>query len=139
MSRKTFEHIDEQINIASSKLADKVLALHSSDFGLLTFNSENGIYVPCTRNIKLELDVLPILMYQKQYGLQKTRALLKPWIANIFALNPEPEALGFFRDDYGVAYLFNFKKTEQIIPERISIIRENEKLSIISPVKLKTT
>lgn len=137
MERKTFEQVDDSINTASRILADKILALHANDFGLCVFTENNGVYTPEFTHVKLSIDVLPLLMYQKTYGVQKTRALLKPWIANLFALNPDIEALGFIRDDYGIAYLFGFKTTQETIVNKIAIIKNENSLKLIMPSKVK--
>lgn len=139
MERKTFEQVDETTNLVSKTLADKVLALHANDFGLVTLDNTDGLYVPEFTQIKLEIDVLPLLIYQKQYGIQKTRALLKPWVANILAVYPNIEALGFVRDDYGIAYLFGFQKTASTVVNKIAVLKKNNTLKLLkpSPVKVK--
>ena len=138
MSNKTFEQIDEEIDKASSVLAKQILALHENDFGLLVFNKTNGMYIPEFTKVKLEIDILPILMYQKQYGLQKTKALLKPWIANVYALNRNNvQALGYIRDDFGHCYLFSFKKTEETVVNKLSMLKTDENISLFVPAKNK--
>ena len=134
MSNKTFEQIDEEINKASTVLAKQILALHDNDFGLLTIEKTNGMFIPEFNKVKLEIDVLPILLYQKQYGFQKTKALLKPWIANLYALSSNNlEALGFIRDDFGRCYLFSFKKTELSVVNKISMLKTDNNISLFVP------
>lgn len=137
MERKTFEQVDANINTASQVLADKILALHANDFGLCVFTEQDGVFTTDLTHVKLSIDVLPLLMYQKKYGVQKTRALLKPWIANMFALNPQLEGLGFIRDDYGIVYLFGFKTTHETVVNKISIIKHGSTLKLVMPATVK--
>lgn len=136
MVRKTFEQVEQEVNQAANLLAQKVLALHDNTFGMVTFQQDEGSYIPASHNITLEIDVLPLLLHQKQYGEQKTKALLKPWIANIFAINQNPQALGFIRDNYGMCYLFNFIITETMSQNQIAIHKTQDKLSLKLPVKI---
>ena len=135
MERKTFEETDNLINEVSSQLAKKVLALQDNGFHLLTLTKKDGLYVPDVINVKLEIDVLSILLYQKQYGLQKTKALLKPWVANILALKPDIEALGFIRDDFGRCFLFGFQTTTNTVVNKISILKTGNNISLFVPAR----
>lgn len=109
------------INKTAEELAMLLLSLNGSQNVISYMSEQNGIYEPETKGIYLQLDVIPILAYNKDYGMMKLKAMIKPWLCNLFALNSKIDAVCFIRDTYGRATLVKAVKIDEteIKPQKL--------------------
>lgn len=135
MSKKTFEQEAATVDSTAASLAMLLLNFNSNKNIISYFAHDT--YTPDLKSIYLKIDLIPLLAYNREYGLTKLKAMIKPWVSNLFAIHTNIDAVGFTRDAYGRAMLTKLDaiNANQAQPMAIIFTREKEKdtLSINMP------
>lgn len=129
MYKKTFEDKAVIVDRTATELALMLLNLNG-DKSLISYTTEDNLYyVPDLKSIYLNIDILPLLAYRRDYGLMKTKAMLKPWLSNLFTLHNNIDAVCFIKDGQGRAVLSKANKIElsQVKPQTLIFKSEKHK------------
>lgn len=132
MAKKDNETTALAVDEASAKLAHAALNITQPAFLLPNIYVSSGYYMPTLLKKQLEIDTLDLLTYSKQYGLMKTKALVKPWVSTLlYYFNVD--ALGLFHNDTGKTFLMAFQQIdpEEIAPRQLVIFKNNEESQIL--------
>lgn len=129
MYKKSFEDTTVTVDNTASELALMLLNLNGGKSLISYIPEENSYYIPDLKSIYLNIDVLPLLTYRPDYGLMKTKAMLKPWLSNLFTLHDRIDAVCFIKDGQGRALLSKANKIDlsQVKPQTLMFKTENHK------------
>jgi hypothetical protein len=125
MSNKDVEFKTAQVDQAVNAMATAVLNFSNSAF-LFPLNAEtSAYYMPVETGRARFIDLLEVLTFEREYGLAKAKAILKPWISDSIHYF-DFDAIGFFHD-LGKISLFSFNMVDlkNISPNQLVVYKDD--------------
>lgn len=131
MKAVNYEDCILAIDELTESLVKDLLSFNAA--GIVSQGSEKKYFTIDKLKPTLDLDLLTILLYQKQYGKNKLKALLKPWVANVVQIFSAKHVL-YTIDENGRCKLYVCRSTENFIDGDNNFFRSGEQIKIAVPV-----
>jgi hypothetical protein len=131
MANVSFEQKTQLVSNITDQLATAMLKMDKPAY-LSSLSKEPGYFMPMHSRKQIEIDVLNILLYSKAYGLNKAKAIIRPWVST-FVHDLKVDAFGLFQNSYGNAVLLTFNRVEveSISPKQMVVYSENDENIIL--------